>query len=61
MKLTSRSLVRIYLAKQDKVGKNRKGKEKHFPLDTQGMGAKKFKMAVLVQVYLCLLSLGNLT
>jgi hypothetical protein len=34
---------RIYLAKQERAGRNRKGKEKHFLLDMQWVGAERLK------------------
>lgn len=39
-KLTSRSLAKIYLAKSDKVGRNRKEKEQHLFLYTQEAGTR---------------------
>jgi hypothetical protein len=37
------SLARIYLAKQDKVGRNKKGKEEYLLPDMQKVEAKRLK------------------
>jgi hypothetical protein len=51
MKPTSRSLARIYLPKQDKVERNRKGKIEHFCLTYRKWEQRGSKLVSLGLVY----------
>jgi hypothetical protein len=57
--LTSGSFTEIYLVKQDKGWRNRKGREEYLLLLMQEVGAKKLKMVVFVPGIFILSELGN--